>query len=392
MNTSFESPGRSFGDPLDAYDEASFIEMDPQLSSSKRLFKGSQDFDFPISEAPMGLVDADELILNGFIVPVFVNQVKADAYDDPAPSCASASSSSKKLHSVSDSGNRTRGSSLKKCQKLSKQIFLKYLDFLKPLCQRVRERRSGSRVGTFTARLHGERNWDCSASTSTRVRVANSSDNWRRSCDSESSIYEAVLHCKRTIGRSFGDPLDAYDEASFIEMDPQLSSSKRLFKGSQDFDFPISEAPMGLVDADELILNGFIVPVFVNQVKADAYDDPAPSCASASSSSKKLHSVSDSGNRTRGSSLKKCQKLSKQIFLKYLDFLKPLCQRVRERRSGSRVGTFTARLHGERNWDCSASTSTRVRVANSSDNWRRSCDSESSIYEAVLHCKRTIGD
>ena len=83
MNTSFESPGRSFGDSLDAYDEASFIEMDPQLSSSKRLFKVSQDFDFPISEAPMGLV-AGELILNGFIVPVFVNQVKADACDDPA--------------------------------------------------------------------------------------------------------------------------------------------------------------------------------------------------------------------------------------------------------------------------------------------------------------------
>ncbi|XP_017239266.2 probable membrane-associated kinase regulator 6 [Daucus carota subsp. sativus] len=133
MNTSYESPGRSFGDSLDAYDEASFIEMDPQLSSSKRLFKVSQDFDFTISEAPMGLVDADELILNGFIVPAFVNQVKTDAYDasdDPAPSCASASSSSKKLHSVSESGNRTRGSSLKKCRKLSKIIQADILEVL----------------------------------------------------------------------------------------------------------------------------------------------------------------------------------------------------------------------------------------------------------------------
>nr|XP_017239265.1 PREDICTED: probable membrane-associated kinase regulator 6 [Daucus carota subsp. sativus] len=164
MNTSFESPGRSFGDSLDAYDEASFIEMDPQLSSSKRLFKVSQDFDFPISEAPMGLV-AGELILNGFIVPVFVNQVKADACDDPALP-------------------------LPLPQKSCTQSRI----------QRVRERRSGSRVGTFTARLHGERNWDCSTSTSPRVRVANSSDNWRRSCDSKSCIYEAVLHCKRTIG------------------------------------------------------------------------------------------------------------------------------------------------------------------------------------------------
>lgn len=195
MNPSFGSPGQSSRASLDAYDEASFIEMDPQLSSSKRFFKVSQDFDFPISQAPTTLVHADELMFNGFIVPVFVKQVKADASDptktSPSPSCIS-----EKLHS--DSGSRTRSSSMRKCRKLSKQMFLKYLDFLRPLCQRVRGRKSGSRVGTCTTRLHGEKTWPSSASTSPRASVA---DNWRRSCDSESSIYEAVLYCKRTIGK-----------------------------------------------------------------------------------------------------------------------------------------------------------------------------------------------
>lgn len=201
MNPSFSSPGHSLRASLDAYDEASFIEMYPQLSSSKRFFKVSQDFDFPISQAPTTLVHADELIFNGFIVPVFLKQVKTDAYDasDPTKTSPSPSCISEKLHS--DSGSRTRSSSFRKCRKLSKQMFLKYMDFLRPLCQRVRGRKSGSRVGTCTTRLHGEKTWPCSASTSPQESVAFSADNWRRSCDSESSIYEAVLHCKRTIGK-----------------------------------------------------------------------------------------------------------------------------------------------------------------------------------------------
>ncbi|KAK1366538.1 putative membrane-associated kinase regulator 6 [Heracleum sosnowskyi] len=199
LKPSFESPGQSFRASLDIYDEALFIEIDPNLSSSNRFIRVSQEFNFPISQAPATLVHADEMISNGLLMPFFVTQLKADAYhhgSDSTKNLACPSFSPEKL----SSGTRNRCSSLRKCRKLTKKIFQKYVDFLRPLCQRVRGRRSGSRVGTFTSRMHGERNWDCSASTSPRVSVAYSADNWRMSCDSESSIHEAVLHCKRTVG------------------------------------------------------------------------------------------------------------------------------------------------------------------------------------------------
>lgn len=198
LKPSFESPGDSFRASLDIYDEALFIEIDPNLSSSNRFIRVSQEFNFPISQVPVTLVHADEMISNGLLMPFFVKQIKADAYDHASDSTKTPCPSfpAEKLNS----GNKIRCSSLKKCRKLTKKIFQKYLDFVRPLCQRVRGRRSGSRVGIFTSRLHGERNWDCSASTSPRVSVAYSADNWRMSCDSESSIHEAVLHCKRTVG------------------------------------------------------------------------------------------------------------------------------------------------------------------------------------------------
>lgn len=201
LKPSLESPGHSFRASLDIYDEALFIEIDPNLSSSNRFIRVSQEFNFPISQAPATLVHADEMISNGLLMPFFVKQFKAaDAYDhhgsDSTKTLPCPSFSPEKL----SSGNRIRCSSLRKCRKLTKKIFQKYVDFLRPLCQRVRGRRSGCRVGTFTSRMHGERNWDCSASTSPRVSVAYSADNWRMSCDSESSIHEAVLHCKRTVG------------------------------------------------------------------------------------------------------------------------------------------------------------------------------------------------
>ncbi|KAL8544158.1 hypothetical protein ACS0TY_004623 [Phlomoides rotata] len=61
----------------------SFIEMDPRLPPSKRFIRVSSDFgfDFPISESPFGLVHADEVISNGFLVPLFVKDEKIEGHD-----------------------------------------------------------------------------------------------------------------------------------------------------------------------------------------------------------------------------------------------------------------------------------------------------------------------
>ncbi|KAK8692743.1 hypothetical protein V6N13_070350 [Hibiscus sabdariffa] len=160
--------------------------------------------------------------------------------------------------------------------------------------------------------------------------------------------------------------VDSLEAASFIEMDPTLPPSKRFLQTSQDlnkFDFPISQTPplTALVHADEIFSDGYIVPV--------------PFFLSRSSSTPALQreQVPDSGTkrRGRGRCLRKCRtRLSKRMFLKYLDFLRSLFSRIRGFNSCSKPEKPSPRTH---------------------DPWRKSVDSESSIYEAVLHCKQSIG-
>lgn len=111
--------------------------------------------------------------------------------------------------------------------------------------------------------------------------------------------------------------------------------------------------------------------------------------AASTSHKTTVHSTS---HRVRCASLRRCRRLSKRFFHKYLKLLlRPLFYTTRRRRNqfeGGDVATST-----NRNWEFSATTSPRTSVAYSADdNWRRSCDSESSIHEAVLHCKRTQGN
>ncbi|XP_052183854.1 probable membrane-associated kinase regulator 6 isoform X1 [Diospyros lotus] len=201
LKPSFESADDSLRASLDASDEASFIEMDPKLPASKRFFRGSHDFnfDFPVSESPLTLVHADELISNGFLMPLFIKPLKIEAYaaPDSSPTTPVSSSATTNAHLAS----KIRCSSLRRCRRLSKQVFQKYLEFIRPLCQKLRGRRSGSRTDDAGTRMQEVNNWIYSPAISPRTSVGYSVDYWRRSCDSESSIYEAVLHCKRSIGK-----------------------------------------------------------------------------------------------------------------------------------------------------------------------------------------------
>ncbi|WMV34009.1 hypothetical protein MTR67_027394 [Solanum verrucosum] len=135
------------------------------------------------------------------------------------------------------------------------------------------------------------------------------------------------------------------EESAFIEMDPSLSPSKRFSNVNRhDFNFPIS-------DEEELIMKN-------NMAEPSNSDE---------------HKISSGVG----------------IFQKLLDFLKKMS-------FGCKSGTSTKVLEGPmlmKKWESSEGTSLtpRTSIANySEEDWRRSCDSEASIYEAVLHCKRTI--
>lgn len=205
-------------------------------------------------------------------------------------------------------------------------------------------------------------------------------------------------------GSSFRTYLDASDEASsFIEMDPRMPSSRRFFINSQDFkfDFPtLQESPLTtLVDADQLFSNGYLMPLFVESLNIEPYEyDSSNSNSNSDSNSTLASSISHVTNKvvplenSRSPSLKRCRTLSRSMFQKYLKFLRPLCRRLRGQKSGSKHENVVKRTQSVKNIRGNyGDSSPRISVAYSADDWRRvSCDSDSSIYEAVLHCKRSI--
>ncbi|KAL4575774.1 hypothetical protein LXL04_011860 [Taraxacum kok-saghyz] len=181
------SPNCSFRVSFDASDDASFIEMDPNLTPSKRfLVRPDSDsgFDFPTSQSPSTLVHADKLISNGTLLPM-------NSYGP------SGSVPSSPFYPAIQDNNRLRKSRsmmLRRCNRLPKRIIQKYMDLVQPLWSRLRRGRSDS------SRVQGVENWECSSVYGPRTSGACWADNRRRSCDSECSIHEAVVHCKRTIG------------------------------------------------------------------------------------------------------------------------------------------------------------------------------------------------
>ncbi|XP_022996338.1 probable membrane-associated kinase regulator 6 [Cucurbita maxima] len=168
IRSSFESRPNSFRTSLD---EASFIEMDPTMPPSKRFLisssRPSHDFNFPSpSPSPcLPLVHADQLISNGYLLPAYTPSAAASPVVKPLAKLDSSCSLRKS------------------CRRLSRQVFEKYLNFFRPICRRIQ--------GKVEKLFHGGSSRPISRET----------QQWRRSCDSESSIYDAVLHCKRSIGK-----------------------------------------------------------------------------------------------------------------------------------------------------------------------------------------------
>lgn len=204
LKPSLESLDNSLRTSLDASDEASFIEMDPRMPPSKRFLRISQDFkfDFPTSPSPLSLVHADELISNGYLMPLFFDPLKMDTYEASAGSPQTLPNSSHSPRTGVPTGN-SDCSSLRRCRRLSRRIIQKYLNFLRPLYRKIRGHNKASAKAAGHVEKRGKNRVYSSETASPRISVAYSTDDyWRKSCDSDSSIYEAVLHCKRSIGIS----------------------------------------------------------------------------------------------------------------------------------------------------------------------------------------------
>ncbi|XP_076927645.1 putative membrane-associated kinase regulator 6 [Bidens hawaiensis] len=126
-----DSPNLSF---RFSFDGASFIEMDSNLTPSKR-FLVNKDFDFnvPKYQPHVTLVHADKLISNGILVPL-------KSYSNLNIPVSPLSSSTQEEGRF----RKSRSMSLSKCNKLHKTIIQKYMDLIRSLCYRMRRGRSRS--------------------------------------------------------------------------------------------------------------------------------------------------------------------------------------------------------------------------------------------------------
>ncbi|GJR10231.1 hypothetical protein Tco_0792883 [Tanacetum coccineum] len=182
--------------------------------------------------------------------------------------------------------------------------------------------------------------------------------------------------CLDSLNGSFKGSFDAADGASFIEMDPNLTPSKRfLIHHDFNFDVPTFQSPTTRAHADELISNGILLP-------SKSYGPSSNPFPISSSSATREEGCF---RKSRSMSLRKCNSLPRKIIQKYIEMVRPLWCRMTRGRSDS------SRVQGVENWERSSSSGPKTRGGCWVDNRRVSCDSESSIHEAVVHCKKTIG-
>ncbi|KAJ0111976.1 hypothetical protein Patl1_00523 [Pistacia atlantica] len=165
-----------------------------------------------------------------------------------------------------------------------------------------------------------------------------------------------------------------------------------LVKEALNFNFDIPTSPVALLHADELFSDGLIKPVFV--------DDPSEIDSSNSSdfitvlpgSSFSVGNIGISSLDGHCDCFIKWKESSQRIIQKCFGHIRSLCNKaiIRSSRKSIRVNDIDRRLAWEvkRCSNNSPQASPQRSTAYSVDDW---CDIESSIHEAILHCKRSIG-
>ncbi|XP_031401561.1 probable membrane-associated kinase regulator 6 isoform X1 [Punica granatum] len=165
----------------------------------EECFEGSNNFNFNVSVAcpTSTFVHADELFSNGIIRPILAESPKArtSAYSEPilaVPAFPSAQIST-------TSTGLIKHKFIRRWKRSSKLVLRKCFRCIKPLCHKDGYLRKSVRVGDIDRRVREVRSWHGSPQASPSHSVASySAGEWS---DVESSIYEAVLHCKRSIGK-----------------------------------------------------------------------------------------------------------------------------------------------------------------------------------------------
>ncbi|XVF33242.1 hypothetical protein REPUB_Repub17cG0152000 [Reevesia pubescens] len=179
--------------------------------------------------------------------------------------------------------------------------------------------------------------------------------------------------------------IDNYYGGTSEEFDYEMVESSR-FLPDQNFNFDaIAQTPAAFIHADELFTNGFIRPIYIDPSKRESRNTLASLQATLSSS---LSSRAETpSGRTHCSFLGRWRKSTQQILRSLFGHLRPFCHKVGCLRKSTRVDDIDRRTWKVKSWNSSPQASPEQSTTCSMGD---SCYLENSIYEAVLHCKRSI--
>ncbi|KAJ7951209.1 putative Membrane-associated kinase regulator-like protein [Quillaja saponaria] len=213
--------------------------------------------------------------------------------------------------------------------------------------------------------------------TSQSLAVESFSDSWLSNVNSFLDVHDDP----------FSISLHSFHEAIFEESGCMISKYHRYPEEAQNFEFnvPISESSFTLVHADQIFSRGIIKPNISDPSRINTILTSEPYPVMISSSSSLSYGTVNSAVRISCHFLERWRKLSKQILKKCF---KHFCHEVRCSRKRARVNDIDRIAREMKSWS-SPSKSTRSEGADHSSLGAWS-DTESSIYEAVLHCKRSI--
>ncbi|KAG2409509.1 membrane-associated kinase regulator [Vigna angularis] len=163
----------------------------------------SFNFDISFTHSPAVLAHADELFSNGLIKPLFVGPSKLDSckttqdstlQSQPVSSFSSRIVSPRTLQIHHGFLTRWKTSTCRTLRNLSR--------YVNQLCQRVASSRKNTKVDDFDKEDWLVNSWSSSHQASPK---SSSISPIGALHDHENSIYEAVLHCKRSIDNPFSN-------------------------------------------------------------------------------------------------------------------------------------------------------------------------------------------
>ncbi|XWS32110.1 hypothetical protein CRYUN_Cryun23aG0132800 [Craigia yunnanensis] len=179
--------------------------------------------------------------------------------------------------------------------------------------------------------------------------------------------------------------IDNYYGGTTEELNYEMVESNS-FVTDQNFNFDATaQTPAAFIHADELFTNGFIRPIYIDPSKRESCSilDPIQTTLSSSFSSR----TEIPTGRICCSFLGRWRKSTQQILRNLFGHLKPFCHKVGCLRKSTRVDDIDRRMWKVQSLNSSPPASPQQSTACSMGD---SCHLENSIYEAVLHCKRSM--